>query len=77
MSALLKAKSKIKTQRKPRVQYEVSQSLKRIRDVQKPTTQTAGQISSSNQSQAQTQAQTQSQSPPKKIQPSILEKFDI
>ena len=32
MSALLKAKSKIKIQRKPRVKYEVGDSLKRMRD---------------------------------------------
>ena len=32
MSALLKAKSKIKIQRKPRVQYDVAPTLKRIRD---------------------------------------------
>ena len=33
MTALLKAKSKIKIERKPRKQYDVSQSLKRIREV--------------------------------------------
>ena len=33
MSALLKAKSKVKIQRKPRVQYEVAPSLKRMREV--------------------------------------------
>ena len=32
MSALLKAKSKIKVQRKPRVQHEVGISLKRLRE---------------------------------------------
>ena len=35
MSALLKAKYKIKIERKPRVQYPVSESLKRIREIPK------------------------------------------
>ena len=98
MTALLKAKSKIKIERKPRVQYPVGESLKRLRDPPKSTatntgkppantiplnsgtistnTSTMGQsIFGANLSQAQTQAQTQSQ--PKKIQPKILEKFDV
>ena len=42
MSALLKAKSKIKVQRKPRVQYDVGQSLKRIRLAPRPSSPAAG-----------------------------------
>ena len=39
MTALLKAKSKVKIQRKPRVQYEDGESLKRMRNPPMPTTQ--------------------------------------
>ena len=39
MSALLKAKSKIKIERKPKVQYEVGASLKRMREAPKANTQ--------------------------------------
>ena len=49
MTALLKLKSKVKIQRKPRVTYEVAPSLKRIRD---------GLGAAEAMSQAQTQAQT-------------------
>ena len=56
MSALLKAKSKIKIQRKPRVQYEVGPSLKRMREAPKQiSSQTASSINL-GQSQIQTQA---------------------
>ena len=63
MTALLKQKSKIKIERKPRVQYPVGESLKRIRDPPKPAKATNGTnqgLNLPNADQSQSQAQTQS-----------------
>ena len=70
MSSLLKMKSKIKIQRKPRVTYEPHESLKRMR-LAKSHSQPQ------SQSTLQTQSQTQSQPERKKVQPKIIEKFDV
>jgi len=69
MSHLLKLKSKIGVQRKDRVVYDVFDFEKRIRN---PSTNPQSQIILNTQSQTQTQAK----SPPKKVQPTVLEKFD-
>ena len=83
MTALLKDKSKIKIERKPRVQYPVGESLKRIREPSKNAVVDLGKsaIDTSKtgtgtigQSQAQTQSQTQDQQ--KKTDPRFFIKKD-
>ena len=70
MTALLKSKSKIKIQRKPRVQYEVAPTLKRMRNPQQ-------QVTPQNLSQAQTQSQTQKPTQQKNLPAKKPDKFDF
>ena len=67
MTALLKAKSKIKIERKPRVQYPVKESLKRLREppktvvvnTDKSVANTVGGNSGTSGTNADSQGQSQ------------------